>query len=98
MGYDKKLTSESNQKVARPVLGHMAAEIACQVLTASFPDWESADEITPQSPLFAFMKRVEKVQPCNLDQLKKLVKDPGQAKLRAILHVDQQCVRAIVEA
>ncbi|MHB0919897.1 MAG: hypothetical protein ACYC22_02920 [Thiomonas delicata] len=94
----KKLTAESNQKVARPMLGHMAAEIACQVLTASFPDWEGADEVTPQSPLFAFMRRVENVQPCDLDKLKKLVKEPGQAKLRAILHVDQQCVRAIVEA
>lgn len=94
----KKLTAESNQKVARPVLGHMAAEIACQVLTASFQDWESADEVAPQSPLSAFIKRIEKVQPCDLDKLKKLVKEPGQAKLRAILHVDQQCVRAIVEA
>jgi hypothetical protein len=94
----KKLTAESNQKVARPMLGHMAAEIACQVLTASFPDWESADEVTPQSPLFAFMKRVEKVQSCDLEKLKTLVKEPGQAKLRAILQVDQQCVRAIVEA
>lgn len=94
----KRLTAESNQKVARPVLGHMAAEIGCQVLTASFPDWEGADEITPQSPLSAFIKRIEKVQPCDLEKLKKLVKEPGQAKLRAILHVDQQCVRAIVEA
>lgn len=94
----KKLTAESNQKVARPVLGGMAAEIACQMLAASFSDWESADEVTAQSPLSAFMKRIEKVHPCDLEELKKLVKEPGQAKLRAILHVDQQCVRAIVEA
>lgn len=94
----KRLTAESNQKMARPVLGHMAAEIACQVLTASFPDWESADEVAPHSPLAAFIKRIEKAQPCDLEKLKNLVKEPGQAKLRAILHVDQQCVRAIVEA
>lgn len=94
----KKLTAESNQKVARPVLSNMAAEIASQMLTASFQDWESADEVAPQSPLSAFIKRIEKVQPCDLEKLKKLVKEPGQSKLRAILHVDQQCVRAIVEA
>jgi hypothetical protein len=93
----KRLTAESNQKMARPVLGYMAAEIACQVLTASFSDWEAADEIAPQSPLSAFVKRIEKVQPCDLEKLKYLVKEPGQAKLRAVLHVDQQCVRAIVE-
>jgi hypothetical protein len=94
----KKLTSESNQKVARPVLGNMAAEIACQMLSASFPDWEDADEITPQSPLSAFVKRIEKLHPCDLEGLKKLVKEPGQSRLRAILHVEQQCVRAVVEA
>jgi hypothetical protein len=94
----KKLTAETNQKIARPVLGQMAAEIACHVLTASFQDWESADEITPSSPLFSFWKRIEKVQPCDLDKLKALVREPGQSKLRAILQVDQQCVRAIVES
>lgn len=94
----KKLTSESNQKIARPVLGNLAAEIACQMLTASFQDWESADDVEPQSPLSAFIKRIAKVQPCDLEKLKTLVREPGQAKLRAILHVDQQCVRAIVEA
>ncbi len=94
----KKLTSESNQKVARPVLGSMAADIACQMLAASLQDWEKADEVVAQSPLSAFMKRIEKVHPCDLEELKKLVNEPGQSKLRAILHVDQQCVRAIVEA
>lgn len=94
----KKLTAESNQKVARPVLGQMTAEIACHVLTASFQDWESADEVTPLSPLSAFLKRVERVQPCDLEKLKTLVKEPGQSKLRAILQADQQCVRAIVES
>ncbi|MEJ8835585.1 hypothetical protein [Ramlibacter sp. AN1133] len=94
----KKLTGESNQKLARPVLGNMAAEIACQMLAASFPDWEGAEEVTQHSPLSAFIKRIEKVQPCDLDGLKKLVREPGQVKLRAILHADQQCVRAIVEA
>jgi hypothetical protein len=94
----KKLTAESNQKVARPVLGNMAAEIACQMLTASFNDWESADEVVPQSPLSALIKRIEKIHPCDLEELKKLVKEPGQVKLRAVLQVDQQCVRAVVEA
>ncbi|MEI6761939.1 MAG: hypothetical protein WCO22_15975 [Betaproteobacteria bacterium] len=94
----KKLTAESNQKVARPVLGSMAAEIACQMLTASFQDWENADEVVAQSPLSALIKRIHRVQPCDLEKLKKLVREPGQSKLRAILHVDQQCVRAIVEA
>lgn len=94
----KKLTTESNQKIARPVLGSMAADIACQMLAASLPDWEKAEEVIAQSPLSAIIKRIEKVQPCDIEELKKLVKEPGQAKLRAILHVDQQCVRAIVEA
>ncbi len=93
----KRLTAESNQKLARPMLGSMAAEIACQMLAASLSDWESAEEVVPQSPLAAFIKRIEKVHSCDLEELKKLVKEPGQAKLRAILHVDQQTVRAISE-
>lgn len=94
----KKLTAESNQKVARPVLGNIAADIACQMLAASLQDWEKADEVVAQSPLSAFIKRIEKVHRCDLEELKKLVQEPGQSKLRAILQVDQQCVRAIVEA
>ncbi len=94
----KKLTGESNQRVARPVLSAMAADIACQMLAASFSDWEAADEVTPHSPLSALLKRVEKVQPCLLEDLKKLVREAGQQKLRAILQVDLQCVRSIVEA
>ncbi len=94
----KKLTAENNQKVARPVLANMAVDIACQMLAASLQDWESADEIASQSPLSAFVKRIEKIHPCDLGGIKKLVKEQGQAKLRAILHAEQQCVRAIVEA
>lgn len=92
-----KLTLETNSRLAKPMMAMLAAEISCQMLAASFSDWESAEEVTPQSPLAAFMKRLNNVQPCTLTQLKDLVKAPGMPKLKAMLHADQQTVRSITE-
>ena len=94
----KKLTVEANQRLAKPVLATLAAEIACQILTLSLSDWELADEVVPQSALAAFLKRINRVQACSLAELKELVKQAGMPKLRALLHADQQSVRSIVEA
>lgn len=93
----KKLTVESNQRLAKPIMAMLAADISCQILAASFSDWEQAEEAVPQSPLAAFMKRINRVQSCTLDELRGLVKESGMQKLRAVLHVDQQSVRAIAE-
>lgn len=94
----KKLSAEVNQRLAKPILSELAAEISCQMLAASWSDWEVADEVTPQSPLAAFLKKIHRLQPCTLEDLKKMVQQPGMPKLRALLHVDQQTVRSIVEA
>lgn len=94
----KKLSAEVNQRLAKPMLAELAAEISCQMLAASWPDWELDEEVAPQSPLAAFMKKIQRLQPCALDDLKKMVREPGMPKLRALLHVDQQTVRSIVEA
>lgn len=94
----KKLTAESQQKLAKPILNGLAAELACQMLAASMSDWENADEVVPQSPLSAFMKKINRIQPCTLDEFKEMAKKPGMPKLRALLHADQQTVRSIAEA
>lgn len=93
----KKLTVESNQRLAKPIMATLAAEISCQILAASFSEWEHDEEVVPQSPLSAFLKRINRVQPCALDELRKLVKQAGMPKLRALLHADQQSVRSIAE-
>ena len=94
----KKLTVESNQRLAKPIMATLAAEISCQVLAASFSEWEQADEEVAHSPLSAFLKRINRVQACSLDELKKLTRQAGMPKLRALLHADQQSVRSIAEA
>jgi hypothetical protein len=94
----KKLAADNLPKVSRPMMAFLAAEIPCQILAASFDDWRNAETIEPRSPLSAFLKRIDKIQPCNLQQLKQLVSQPGMPKLRAILHTDQQSVRQVAEA
>lgn len=93
----KKLTLESNQRLAKPIMASLAAEITCHVIAASVQDWESADEVVPLSPLSGFLKRINRVQKCSFDDLKVLAKQPGMPKLKALLHADQQSVRAIAE-
>ena len=94
----KKLTVEANQRLAKPVMATLAAEISCQILAASYADWEFAEEVVSLSPLSAFLKRINRVQACTLEDLKNLVKQAGMPKLRALLHSDQQSVRSIAEA
>ena len=93
----KKLTLESNQRLAKPIMATLAAEISSQVLAASFSEWEHAEDVVPLSPLSAFLKRINRVQKCSLDELKSLVRQPGMPKLKAFLHADQQSVRSIAE-
>ncbi|CAN7487323.1 hypothetical protein [Variovorax paradoxus] len=94
----KKLTNESQQKLAKPILNGLAAEIACQMLATSIADWEHADEVVQASPLSAFIKKLNRVQPTSLDDLKAMAKQPGMPKLRALIHADQGSVRSIAEA
>ncbi len=94
----KKLSLESNQRTAKPLMGMLAAEIPAQILAASKSDWESDEAAEPGSPLEAFLKRINRVYRCDLDELRKLVSEPGMPRLRAILQADQQTVRQIVEA
>jgi hypothetical protein len=93
----KKLAADNLPKLSRPMMAFLAAEIPCQILAASFDDWKDAEAVEPRSPLSAFLKRIDKVRPCTLQQLKQLVNQPGMPKLRAILHSDQQSVRQIAE-
>lgn len=93
----KKLAADTLPKLSRPMMAFLAAEIPCQILAASFDDWKDAETVEPRSPLSAFLKRIDKVQPCTLQQLKQLVSQPGMPKLRAILHTDQQSVRQVAE-
>jgi hypothetical protein len=92
-----KLSLETNQRLAKPLMATLAAEISCQLLAQSMSEWESADEVVTNSPLSAFLKRLTQVQPCDLTRLKELVKAPGMPMLRAMLHADQQTVRTINE-
>ena len=93
----KKLAADNLPKMSRPLMAFLAAEIPCQILAASYPDWKDSDELDPRSPLAAFMKRINKIQLCTLPQLKQLIDQPGMPKLRAILHADQQSVRQVAE-
>jgi hypothetical protein len=93
----KRLASETNPKAVRSIQAFLAAEIVAQILAASAKDWESADEPELGSPLAAVLKRVNKVQKCDLKALRALVDEPGLQRLRALLHADQETVRAIVE-
>mgnify|MGYP000010226054 CR=1 FL=1 len=93
----KKLSLEVNAKVAKPMMAFLAAEIASQILASSLSDWEQSEEAVVKSPLAAFLKRINRIQPCTLNDLKALVKEAGMPKLKAILHADQQSVRSIAE-
>lgn len=94
----KKLTVESNQKLGKPVMAMLAAEITAQVILASLPEWGAPeDEVAALSPLSAFLKRLDRIQPTTFADLKKLAAEPGVPKLKALLHADQQSVRFIKE-
>lgn len=94
----KKLTVEANQKLGKPIMAMLAAEITAQVIVASLLEWGSADdEVVPLSPLSAFLKRIDRIQPTTFAELKRLAAEPGLPKLKALLHADQQSVRFIKE-
>jgi hypothetical protein len=93
----KKLTLESNQRLAKPIMASLAAEMIRDVVVASLDDWVTAQDVTPNSPLSAFLKRISRVQPCTFEELKALATRPGMQQLTAILHAEQQSVRAIAE-
>lgn len=94
----KKLTLESAQRLAKPMMAALAAEITGHIIAASLSEWEGADEVAPNSPLAAFLKRLSRVDPAfTFDKLKEYAKEPGMARIKALLHADQQSVRAITE-
>lgn len=93
-----KLAADNLPKLGRAMMAFLAAEIPCQILAASYDDWKEAETVEQRSPLSAFLKRINKVQSCTLQQLKQLMGQPGLPKLRAILHTDQQSVRQVAEA
>ena len=94
----KKLSTDSNAKMAKPLMAFLAAEIPCQILAASVSEWKDSEAPESKSPLQAFLKRINRIQPCTLDQLRSFVEQPGMPRLRAILHADQSSVRQIAEA
>jgi hypothetical protein len=94
----KKLAADNLPKMSRPIMAFLAAEIPCQLLALSLSEWKDASQPEARSPLSAFLKRINRIQPCTLEQLRILVEQPGMPKLRAILHADQQSVRQVAEA
>ena len=94
----KKLAADASPKLSRPMMAFLAAEIPCQLLAASVQEWSDASQPEPRSPLSAFLKRINRIQPCTLEQLRALLGEPGMPKLRAILHADQESVRRVAEA
>jgi hypothetical protein len=93
----KKLSADSQAKAARPLLTFLAAEIPCQILASSLVDWKHVDLPEAKSPLSAFLKRIKRVTPCTLSELRGMVEQPGMGRLRAILHADQESVRRVAE-
>lgn len=94
----KKLTLESAQRLAKPMMASLAAEITAHIIAASVSEWESADEAANGSPLSAFLKRIERIDPkFTFEKFKEFAKEPGMPRLKALLHADQQSVRSIAE-
>ena len=94
----KKLTLESAQRLAKPMMASLAAEITAHIIAASVSEWEGADEAANGSPLSAFLKRIERIDPkFTFEKFKEFAKEPGMPRLKALLHADQQSVRSIAE-
>lgn len=94
----KKLTLESAQRLAKPMMASLAAEITGHIIAASLSEWDGLDEATPNSPLSAFLKRLARIEPeFTFEKLKECAKEPGMPRLKALLHADQQSVRSIAE-
>lgn len=94
----KKLTLESTQRLAKPMMASLAAEITGHILAASLSEWEGANDPTPNSPLSAFLKRLSRVDAAfTFEKLKEYAKEPGMPRIKALLHADQQSVRSIAE-
>jgi hypothetical protein len=94
----KKLTLESAQRLAKPIMASLAAEITGHIIAASYSEWESADEPTLNSPLAAFLKRIGRIDPLfTFEKFKECAKELGMPRLKALLHADQQSVRSIAE-
>lgn len=93
----KKLTLESAQRLAKPMMASLAAEITGHIISASQSEWD-VDEATPNSPLSAFLKRIARIDPgFTFEKFKECAKEPGMPRLKALLHADQQSVRSIAE-
>jgi hypothetical protein len=94
----KKLTLESAQRLAKPMMASLAAEITGHIIAASVSEWEGADEAANGSPLSAFLKRMERIDSkFTFEKFKEFAKEPGMPRLKALLHADQQSVRSIAE-
>ena len=94
----KKLSTDTNSKMAKPLMAFLAAEIPCQILAASVSEWKDAELPEARSPLQAFLKRINRIEPYTLAQLRGYVDQPGMPRLRALLHSDQGSVRQVAEA
>lgn len=94
----KRLTLESAQRLAKPMMASLAAEITGHIVAASRSEWDTAAEATLNSPLSAFLKRLARIDPAfTFDKLKECAKEPGMPRIKALLHADQQSVRSIAE-
>lgn len=95
----KKLAADNLPAMSRPMMAFLAAEIPCQLLAASLSEWKEAAAPEPRSPLEAFFKRLQRVEPqLTMSSLSLWAGQPGMPRIRALLHADQESVRKVVEA
>lgn len=93
-----RLALDTESKKARAFMSFLSAEITLQLIAQSYPDWKEADAVAPASPLGALVKQLSTAQKIDLSRLKQMVEEPGQPKLKAVVHNQQHTVRALVEA
>jgi hypothetical protein len=92
-----RLAVDADSKKAKAVMSFLSSEIALQLITQSFQEWRDATAPTPGSPLSALIKQLSSADKLDLNKLKQLAEQPGQPKLRALVHNQQATVRALAE-
>jgi hypothetical protein len=92
----RRIATENNPRAVRALQALLASEITNQMLVLSAKDWENVEQAEKQSPLNAFLKRINKNHRVSLQELHELA-SKAAPKLKAMLQADLEVVRAIVE-
>lgn len=92
-----RLAVDPNSKKARAIMGMLSSEIPVQLLIQSYQEWIDTEIPTSNSPLAAVIKQLSAAEKIDLNRLKQMTDQPGQAKLRALFQNQQAVVRSLVE-